>query len=161
MRKSALLWSAIVLALISDALSTDIKEEFKKEVKSTHSSFSTGVSSEDVYESYKDAVSNLHIPGKLKVGLTNLKLFSEQNYEPAILTLASLYKLGELIDQDLEKSINLYKKLPENPDALISLGSIYHSQGEFDDALKYYKEALEKGHPFAQRNIEQLKLDSE
>ncbi len=135
----------------------------EKEVKSTHSSFSTGLEFDEKDQSnlYKEAVSNLHIESKTEVGFSGLRGLVLSNYEPAIVTLASIYKLGELVEQDLEKSISLYKKLPENPDALISLGSIYHSQGDVEEALKYYIQAQEKGHPFAQRNIEQLKRDSD
>jgi TPR repeat protein len=163
MKKSKFLLVAITSSLISSAQSADFNEEFKKDLKSTRSSVSTGIdfNEKDQSNIYKESISNLHIQSKADIGVSGLKGLILNNYEPAILTLASLYKLGELIDQDLDKSIILYKKLPKNPDALISLGAIYHSQGEFDEASKYYNLAKEAGHPFAQRNIEQLKLDSE
>ena len=118
MKKSKFLLVAITSSLISSAQSADFNEEFKKDLKSTRSSVSTGIdfNEKDQSNIYKESISNLHIQSKADIGVSGLKGLILNNYEPAILTLASLYKLGELIDQDLDKSIILYKKLPKNPD---------------------------------------------
>jgi tetratricopeptide (TPR) repeat protein len=68
------------------------------------------------------------------------KLALDDNYENAQLYLAEYYRMSVFGDKSIEKTINFYKiSLQKNTsfDGSLSLGALFWSDGDYDEAKKY------------------------
>lgn len=67
-------------------------------------------------------------------------------YPQALLVSADLYQVLGLFEVSEQKLIEAKKLLTDEPVIDFALGELYHSQGLFLKAVKYYKSLLELGH---------------
>jgi tetratricopeptide (TPR) repeat protein len=72
-------------------------------------------------------------------------LEQKHDFMPAMNNLAYLYgESGENLDRALELALNVYRKLPENPDVADTLGWLYVIKKEYAEAEPYLRKAYTK-----------------
>lgn len=92
------------------------------------------------------------------------KQSADMGYSPAIKEVAAMLLSGIGTQQDVGLSITYYEKLPEDPEAMNSLGSIYEHYdldgtdelSRLQQAKKYYEKAMQGRSLLGQENFTRI-----
>ena len=109
-----------------------------------------------------------HMPRDTDCCIRRAKILANNRYEPVQMYLAEVYKHGQWIKEDLNGAISIYKEIIAHSqdkhyytEAAHTLGRVYHSLGNYEEAQIYYEIAIKCGDHFAEINLAQLERDKE